>query len=292
MIDLRPYCVAQWKMNDNESSAIVLDSSGNSYHGTAQQDTSVLHASGKVRSALSFNGTSDYIDTGRTFATTFQKDFTVSCWIKPDDGKPASTEENIFLGVLDELSKGVEIWHYAFGGKSYITAYYHNGNEYVYFSSTGNIMSDGQQGWHYLMVDFSTTSGCHMYFDNALVGNAASITNMSDYAVTLNARIGEIQDQEIYSKMDIDNFCIFNKILLDTERDFLYNNGNGTELLYERQTRWPDYRPESYDPDLEWDEETGVWINIPKELGKARQQLIVVGQDGGSGNGCIYFREI
>jgi RHS repeat-associated protein len=40
--------VAHWKMNDNDDSTIVVDTSGNGYHGTATGNTSVMHTSGKV----------------------------------------------------------------------------------------------------------------------------------------------------------------------------------------------------------------------------------------------------
>ena len=37
--------------------------------------------------SLQFDGTDDYVDTGNTFSTTFAGSFTISMWLKPDDGQ-------------------------------------------------------------------------------------------------------------------------------------------------------------------------------------------------------------
>ena len=37
--------------------------------------------------SLTFEGSDDYLDTGDTFSTTFAGDFSISMWVKPDDGQ-------------------------------------------------------------------------------------------------------------------------------------------------------------------------------------------------------------
>lgn len=37
--------------------------------------------------SLTFDGSDDYLDTGDTFSTTFAGDFSISMWVKPDDGQ-------------------------------------------------------------------------------------------------------------------------------------------------------------------------------------------------------------
>ena len=39
--------------------------------------------------SITFDGTDDYVDTGATFNTTFVGSFTISMWVKPDDGQGA-----------------------------------------------------------------------------------------------------------------------------------------------------------------------------------------------------------
>ena len=72
--------IAHYKMNDNTTNTNVIDSkSGNT--GTATQNTSLMSATGKISNALSFNGTSDYINipTGLLNNTT---SFSLCGWIK------------------------------------------------------------------------------------------------------------------------------------------------------------------------------------------------------------------
>lgn len=53
--------LGNWLMNDNAADATVVDSSGNNNNGTAQQNTSALHTTGKIDGALTFNGMNDYV---------------------------------------------------------------------------------------------------------------------------------------------------------------------------------------------------------------------------------------
>jgi len=52
---------------------------------------------------------------------------------------------------------------------------------------------------------------------------------------------------------------------------------------------WPDERPETYDPALVWDEDTGQWIAADGSGGSHYQEnLVVIGQNG-DGEGVIYY---
>ena len=37
--------------------------------------------------SANFDGTNDYIDTGQTFQSVFRGDYSISFWMKPDDGR-------------------------------------------------------------------------------------------------------------------------------------------------------------------------------------------------------------
>ena len=37
--------------------------------------------------SANFDGTNDYIDTGQTFQSVFRGDYSISFWMKPDDGQ-------------------------------------------------------------------------------------------------------------------------------------------------------------------------------------------------------------
>jgi hypothetical protein len=91
--------VAYYKMNDNADTTTVIDSKGYS-NGTAQQNTSVLHTAGVAGEALTFNGTSDYVDVynemNKTFVGAFDSDFSFVFWAKTDKQGSVSAYEKWF----------------------------------------------------------------------------------------------------------------------------------------------------------------------------------------------------
>ena len=56
--------------------------------------------------SLNFDGPDEYIDTGVPLQDTFRNSFTVSYWVKPDDGNPASNV-SIFGTINSDDSDGV-----------------------------------------------------------------------------------------------------------------------------------------------------------------------------------------
>ncbi|KKN33967.1 hypothetical protein LCGC14_0798490 [marine sediment metagenome] len=86
--------VAHWKLDDDLATTDVIDSSGNVHHGTlvGGDNTQDVNTAGKVSDAFQFNGVDDYVGTGDPFQSTLQGSFSVSLWVKPDDGQPAATQ--------------------------------------------------------------------------------------------------------------------------------------------------------------------------------------------------------
>lgn len=86
-IELHPNSVglvAHWK-SPLISATKVADYSGNKNHGTI---------TGSVTNGYRgfvFDGAS-FIDTGSSFQSTFQNSFTISAWVKPDDGQTGSNQ--------------------------------------------------------------------------------------------------------------------------------------------------------------------------------------------------------
>jgi len=68
--------------------------------------TSDHNAVGKIDGALSFDG-DDYVDTGQTFLTTLQNDFTISMWVKSPD--ITNFNKMIFMGMEYEDSQSLLI---------------------------------------------------------------------------------------------------------------------------------------------------------------------------------------
>jgi hypothetical protein len=73
--------VGYWMMDDNAANKTVADSSGGNNPGTAQQNTAAITTAGKFGNALSFNGTTDWIDYG-TNPALLPDAWTVCAWVK------------------------------------------------------------------------------------------------------------------------------------------------------------------------------------------------------------------
>jgi hypothetical protein len=73
--------VAVYHMADNAGSGTVSDSTANGNNGTAQANTSSRAASGEIGTALSFNGSSDYINAGTGVGFSITGALTFEAWI-------------------------------------------------------------------------------------------------------------------------------------------------------------------------------------------------------------------
>lgn len=54
---------------------------------------------------------------------------------------------------------------------------------------------------------------------------------------------------------------------------------------------FPEDRPETYDPDLTWDEETGTWVSVIVGPGRYKTSVIAIGQ-GDANEGVVYFGDM
>ena len=72
-----------WHMGDNAGNKTVIDSTGGD-NGTAKANTSTKTTTGKVAGALTFNGSSDYVDLASNVGGfTLSSNFTISAWVNP-----------------------------------------------------------------------------------------------------------------------------------------------------------------------------------------------------------------
>lgn len=234
VVDLTSVCIAHYKMNDNTTSTIIIDSQEYS-DGDAQQNTEDLHTTGKIGGALASNGSSDYIDCNDTFESVFQSDYSIGFWVKPTDGRPDSQE--VFCGTFDvAIENGIEIIIHSVGLIGYSGA--SNNVSFSSFSSAA-VFSDGQQDWHYILLVVKQTSATdttvYLYFDGELVREKLhSGVILEDYVNPANFYIGAFNaggSPMSFFDGPLDNVMLFNKALSQTEIDFLYYNGNGTEEL-------------------------------------------------------------
>jgi hypothetical protein len=216
-MDLTAVCVGHWKANDNAANKTVADSSGKGHDGTAQQDTNVLHTTGKIDGALTFNGTSDYIDVGNVIGTGA---YTKVAWVRREAG---ATAYNIISG-----DAGHFLWAPHYSGFMYnnkLTA----GHNSIY-----NIVQDtvplDVNVWYMVAVTFDpcVSSGrMVLYKDGAEVNEADNVPTQGTSTKTYIGRFST----GYYMKGAIDNAMIFNRALTAEEIAALYNQGKGTETI-------------------------------------------------------------
>ena len=230
--DLQSALVAHYKMNDNVASTVVLDSSGNGYHGTSVRDTSLMHVDGKVDGAFDFNGSSDYVDTGNKFEDIFSDSFSTSVWVKPDDGHSFDGEHILIQKFFN-------------GDARYFWLTLESAGEIdVYFEKsisseeitiiTDPVFDSGQETWHHIIIVFEQVSPTSLigriYVDGVLEKTEEAGWSLAGYTTNGNLMIGQQQVSPFFAGL-IDNVMIFNKALNQEEIDFLYNGGLGREDL-------------------------------------------------------------
>ena len=150
-------------MNDNAASTVVLEASGNGRNGTAQQNTITLHTTGKIDGALTFNGTSDYVNVGVALTGAYTK----VAWVK------RTTAAGNFYNNIISSDEGSNIF-WAPYHQGYKLSAGHNGSYYLV--QDPNALA--QDVWYFVAVTFdpAVASGTMVLYKNgASVGTATQV---------------------------------------------------------------------------------------------------------------------
>jgi hypothetical protein len=221
--------VALWKMDDSLPSKVVLDSSGNGYNGTAQRNTNLMHVAGKIGGALNFNGTTDYVDTGETFESTFQNSFSISGWFKTD----RAINSQFILGI-DSIDEMDLIFIPLTSGRETGLSHISGG-----VSSTGNDFGKYILNEWYFFVGVAeqtspTTSKFYWYKNGILVNSSDgnSLDQYASFAIPKSLYIGKENTESgagIFTGL-LDDVRIYNKALSANEVKQLYNESNSDQM--------------------------------------------------------------
>jgi hypothetical protein len=95
--------VTYYTCDDDNTNSTILDTGRQNIgawnpDGTTVRDTCDMHVAGIIGGALNFNGTSDHVDCNQTFQSN---SLTLSVWVKPNDGQPA-TRQIIFSRTVGD----------------------------------------------------------------------------------------------------------------------------------------------------------------------------------------------
>ena len=149
--------------------------------------------------SIPLDGGNDYLDTGRTFATTFAGAFSISLWIKPDDGNPSSAE--VLFGSENADSEDLVWGRLETDGK--ILLYFKSNDQTVVgFKTDAAVFSDGAGVWKHIVFTAALSGSGNttfaIYVDGSAV--AATMTNSvteaehANFATTTNFYVGAKND--------------------------------------------------------------------------------------------------
>lgn len=184
--------------------------------------------------AIAFDGSSGYGVINDTFQSTFQSPFSISMWLKPDDGQDGFQRAlfKTYATSSDYIVYEMQL------GKLYFYIYDDSAGATRRYTTTSAVFSDGaQSSYTHTIVTVDSTATPIIYIDGSSVGLTQTHSNaisLSNYAGTGNAVIGTFSEASpaVGSKFKgkIDDVSLWSTQLSSTQASNLYNSGSGTDL--------------------------------------------------------------
>lgn len=218
-----------WLPFDETTGALANDFAGFNNIGIyGSGAASPSQVAGKVAGALSFDGSSDYVEVAHDTEIDFLGDcandvaeaFTIDAWIKTTASSGVQT-------ILDKRANtGNPIGYHLFLNDGRLGLQLANGGTFTNFVAPGNPVADGN--WHFIAVTVSrcrTASG-KLYVDGNLAHNFTPIGG--SYSNTANLNIGRRIPafSANFFNGAIDELEIFKRVLADTELQSIYTAGS------------------------------------------------------------------
>ena len=193
--------------------------------------------------SLTFDGVDDYLDTGATFNTTFAGDFSISMWVKPDDGHAAQW---LFASQNGSKIDTIEA-NIASDGKIVFVLKALNGTQAKVTTDAAAFTSGAQTSWTHLgfiaNIDGtgSTKTTLHVYVNGSQVDVTKNVDDLTaaihlQWETDKNLPIGAVNNQGTVSTNPYNNggkitdFAIWNAKLDDANFLAIYNSGRPTNL--------------------------------------------------------------
>ena len=231
--------IGYWKLDDGAGS-YANDASGNGNKGTLVGSPTWVN--GKIGKALSFNGSSQYIDLGNSVGTKLSGDFTASAWIKTSSAGSVTISDIFTIRQNNSGANagGIDLLLYTntYGGKVIVQA--DDGGTTGYRVGTRNLR-DGQ--WHHIL-GVRSGSTINVYVDGMLDNSSDNVTVSGNISSTFEATIG---GETVHSSNDftglIDDVRIYNRALSSSEITSLYNTTNKTSVTKLHVLQTPIFSP-------------------------------------------------
>jgi hypothetical protein len=224
--------IGEWLFDGNAN-----DTSGNGNNGTVHGATLITDRFGKANNAYCFDGVDDYIDCGSSTVYDISETITLSGWIKTTDtraGHDSNTGGNINYSIISKCNGCLwsdEAQAYMFG--------IHGGLVQTFFNATNGLdntsygtktINDGK--WHLITVTVDSQlsqNQIKIYTDGQFDSEYSSSGTLIKISNS-NLFIGicSLIDNQGWFSGAIDDLRIYNRTLIDSEIQALFNDGGWT----------------------------------------------------------------
>ena len=212
-------CVGYWPFNGNAD-----DESGNGNNGIVNGPILASDRFNNPNSAYYFDGVNDFINCGNNSICNEYTEFTLTIWIKPEIEWVNYNLQN-FVGNMNG-KQGFMIYE----GADKIQLYGGDGStDWLFIAGTGVTPQKGI--WNFFA--FAYKDGVISFYHNdVLLGQSNALRPNGKISASLNNfLIGKGEEwNKGFFKGTMDDICIFNRALTETEIQQLYT-GNSTPVI-------------------------------------------------------------
>ena len=195
-----------------------------------------------------FDGSDDYIDSNNTFKTTFNDSFSISVWVKIDDGQPSATkyicgssnsssQDEVFIKVTTDGKLSFTIKSNTDTGTrvSNSNVFVDNANDWKHIVCTATKGGSGDTALAIYVNGSEIVDGVDS--THSTYSSILTVANHGNFDTDINISIGALNNngtRQGYFDGAIDEFAIFNTALDSDAVSSIYNSGSPLNLTFDQ----------------------------------------------------------
>ena len=137
-----------------------------------------------------FDGSEDRIFTNATLQTTFDGDFSITVWVKPDEGRK-KTDYQVIVGAIHDTSPLEDVIHLSIQALGKVRFTYESNDNEVTSEPGAATFAAGQGDWTHLAVTADADTMITLYVDSVLKQSTDPIgVTFADFVTDCDINIG------------------------------------------------------------------------------------------------------